>query len=232
MQRENPKLPMYRTRFKTPNSVNFLIDGSSAGNPFMNDIFRFFLSPDTFSIACDLFYLTHILDLHTTDPKRFGPNQCEYFEDTFAKTQHALVSLPYPENLAVKSFALTQQHCWRIGALIYFNTALRFSPSPTLLKSMTTGLIEAFSENDTSTAWHPFENVLLWVYFMGYMGSDDPYKGPQAIFERKWFMEEARSVVNILGLKSCGEMKEQMKGLLFRETSHSQSLEQLWIDFE
>lgn len=178
---------------------------------------------DTFPLACNLFFLTHILDLHHSDPSRLGPNQRLYFEDTFAFTQHSLVSLINSEHPNIKSATLHQQNCWQIAALIYFNTALRYTPSPNLLRSMTTRLIEALRESDTSLAWHPFEDVLLWVYFMGYVGSQD-------VFEKRWFMEEAKRIVKILGLKSWDEMEVKMRLILFRQISLQQSLWRLWSD--
>jgi hypothetical protein len=231
MQNEAPKFPFYKTRFKDPAVVDFLIGYSSPGNPFMTKQFETFLAPKAFSTACDLFFLSHILDLHIYEPHRFGPTQCEYFEDTFASAQHALAAMPYSSGLPVRSVALHQQHCWRIAALIYFNTALRYSPSPSLLKSMTKRLIEALRDSDTSTAWYPSEDVLLWIYFMGYVGCTDLYVGSKDVFERRWFMEETRRVAKILGLKSCDEMGTKLRQMLFREVSHQESLQKLWLDF-
>jgi hypothetical protein len=172
-----------------------------------------------------------MLDLHCYTPEVFGLNQCEFFEDTFAWVQHALVSMPYPINTSEKSVSLHQQHCWRIAALIYCNTAIRFCPSPNLLKSMTSRLIEGLRESDTSAGWHPFEDVLLWIYFMGYIGSVDPYLGDEDSFQKRWFLEEARRLARIVGLKNSNEMGSRMRHMLYRESSFENSISQLWQDF-
>jgi hypothetical protein len=114
-----------------------------------------------------------------------------------------------------------RQECLRLALFIYFNTGIRVTPSPRFLKSMTSALVEAFQESDLSSLWHPFPSVLLWVLFMGYCGSYDP-------FDKGWFVQESRRVVCSLKLGSCDDMETLLTAFLYRKCLHGQPLRELW----
>ncbi len=216
-----PKLPMYRSRFR---GENFSLSGTRPdlpGSPFDNDRFEKFLWKAMFSYACDLQYLTHLLDLHRRQPSKIGAKEREFFEDNYAAVQHLLVSMPHPADVMAKSTLLYRQDCWRLAALLYFNMAIRECPSPNLLKSMTSRLIESFQESDMSGVWPPFSDVLLWILFMASCAAWDST-------EKGWFVLELRRVVRTLSLKTVEDMESLLKSFLYRRIVSGEPLRKLW----
>lgn len=216
-----PQLPLYRSRFR---GENYSLSGTRhdlPGSPFDNDRFEKFLWKSLFSCACDLQFLTHLLDLHRREPSKVGAPEREFFEDTFAAAQHLLVAMPNPTNVIAKSTMLYRQDCWRLAALLYFNMAIRESPSPHLLKSMTSRLIESFQESDMSTAWAPFTDVLLWILFIASQAAWD-------ITERGWFVLELKRVIRCLNLKDVGEMRSLLKSFIYRSFISEDHLCEFW----
>jgi len=216
-----PRLPMYKSRFRDSRTLGSVMFPDQLGSPFNNDRFEKFLWKTLFSTACDLQFLTHLLELHKREPSKIGATEREFFEDTYAAAQHLLVSLPHPVDVANKSIIYYRQNCWRMGALLYFNIAIRQCPTPNLLKSMTSRLIESFQESDMSMAWTPFSDVLLWILFMGCCGSWDKT-------EKGWFVLELRRVVRILDLHSVEEMEDSLRAFLYRSSVFDEPLRELW----
>jgi hypothetical protein len=216
-----PRLPMYKSRFRDSRTLGSVVFPDQLGSPFDNDRFERFLWKTLFSTACDLQFLTHLLELHKREPSKIGAVEREYFEDTYAATQHLLVSLPHPVDVTSRSITYYRQNCWRMGALLYFNIAVRRCPSPNLLKSMTSRLIESFQESDLTSAWAPFSDVLLWILFMGSCGSWDKT-------EKGWFVLELRRVVRNLHLHSAEEMEDLLRTFLYRSSVFHEPLRELW----
>ena len=214
---------MYRSQFR---GENFSVSGTRPdlpGSPFDNDRFEKFLWKTMYSCACDLQFLTHLLDIHRCQPSKIGAKEREFFEDNYAAVQHLLVSMPSPTDVIAKSKVLYRQDCWRLAALIYFNIAIRECPSPNLLKSMTSRLIESFQESDMSNIWSPFSDVLLWILFMGSCAAWDSS-------EKGWFVLELRRVVRALDLKSFMEMESLLKSFLYRSIVSGEPLRELWSE--
>jgi hypothetical protein len=194
------------------------------GSPFYNSRFEKFLWRTLFLTACDLQFMTHLLDLHKREPSKIGTIEREFFEDTYAAAQHLLISLPHPVDLLNKSTMYYRQNCWRMAALLYFNMAIRQCPTPNLLKSMTSRLIESFQESDTSMAWGSFSDILLWVLVMGCFASWDKT-------EKGWFVLELRRVVRILDLHSVEEMECSLSAFLYRSSIFHEPLRELWDEY-
>lgn len=175
-----PACSMYKSRFVDTSSASSVLQHVRSRNPFNNnsnnDRLKNFLSGPLFSIACDLACLTYLLDLHEEEENRIGIDEREYFEDTFAACQHGLASFPRLATIPVKLKIHYQQECFRLSAFIYFNTTIRGCPSPALLYTMTTSLIEYLRESDLPSLWHPYQDILLWCLFMGYCGSGIHFK--------------------------------------------------------
>lgn len=212
---------MYRSRFRDHSTSRSVMLPDQLGSPFDNDELERFLWKTLFATACDLQFMTHLLELHEREPSRIGSTEREFFEDTYAATQHLLISLPHPADVLKKSPTYYRQNCWRMAALLYFNVAIRQCPTPNLLKSMTSRLVESFQESDMSTAWAPFSGVLLWILFMGCCASWDET-------EKGWFRLELRRVVRILDLQSVEEMESSLRAFLYRSSILHEPLCELW----
>ena len=218
-----PRLPMYRSRFR---GESFSLSGARPhlpGSPFDNDRFEKLLWKSMFTCACDIQLLANLLDLHTRQPNKIGAKEREFFEDNYAAIQHILVSMPHPADLVAKSDMYYRNDCWRLGALLYFNMSIRQSPSPNLLKSMTSRLLESFQESDMSSIWAPFPDVLLWILFMASCAAWDKS-------EKDWFVLELRDVVSVLGLKSVDEMESLLESFLYRSIISREPLRHLWME--
>jgi hypothetical protein len=197
---------------------------SSGCSPFTDKRLENFLCTPLFSIACDLLHLTSLLELHISSPSKIGLQEREYFEDTFAACQHGLAGFPHPENVIAKSAMLYRQHCFRLAAFIYFNTGIRVSPTPKLLSTMTSGLIDALQESDLSGGWGGDGEILLWVLFMGYVGSWEP-------FEKGRFLQEAKRIVRRLGLRGVEEIEGLLRAFLYRRSTFREPLGEMWEEF-
>ena len=229
MRQSKPLLPMYRSRFRNDNgplisaidicntsTSEFLdrihdIQTHPLRSPFQDNRFETFLCRELFLAASELQGLTYILDLYVRQPNRISSIQLEFFEDTFAAVQHALIS--FPQVFATGNTVIYfRQHCWRLAALIYFNMAIRkWDLASGLVKSFIDQLISALRETDLSSAWASFSDVLLWVLFIGSCGAG-------AKFERGWLVLEFRRVVRLLGLQSVKDIEELLKSFLYRES--------------
>lgn len=75
--------------------------------------------------ACEMHGLTYMIDFHARQSDKFGDIERDFFEDTYATVQHALISFPRPNAVIEKSAPYYRQHCWRLAALVYFNTCIR-----------------------------------------------------------------------------------------------------------
>lgn len=220
-----PQLAMYKSKFRDPSSVESILGYDASGSPFNEKTLEDFLWLKLFPVACDLPYLTYLLDLYILEPNRIGEKEREYFEDAFAACLHTLISFSHPSDILAKTTMFYRQDCWRICALLYCNTGIRVCPSPKLLATMTSRLIESIQESDISSAWHPYSKVLLWALFMGYCGSWDP-------FEKGWFMKESKRVARVLDLTSAEEMERALVAFLYHKITHGEWLRKFWENIE
>ena len=242
MSQSAPRLSMYSSRFRRNGRLisatdicnghgpSFVAKGprnlssSPSPSPFHNQRLEQFLSRDLFLIACDMQDLTYLLDFHTRHPDRIGPIERECFEDTFVASQSALAALPQPV-LGAATFN-QRQHCWKMAALIYFNTGIRrWERGTGYLKGSTSRLIDALPSSDLAGAWSPFSDLLLWVLFLGYCGA-------QAGLEKGWFAVEIKRVVGTLSLKGVEEIASILRLFHYRPTIFQDSLHSLWEEIE
>ena len=188
---------------------------------FANTRFETFLCPDFFTSACDMKDLTYIVDLHKSEPSRINSIQQEYFEDTYVAVQRSLAAFPLRSAASfVKSTEFYQQHCWRLAALIYNNTALRtWHVSSSWAKVLVDDLISTLQESDAITTWSSFLDVLLWTLFVGSRGAES---------ERGWFVLELRRVVRLLGLQTLDQVESILKCFLYRDIVFYEPLCELW----
>jgi hypothetical protein len=193
-------------------------------SPFNNDKLERFLWKTLFATACDLQFMTHLLELHKREPSKIGSIEREFFEDTYAAAQHLLVYLPHPAEVMNKSPTYYRQNCWRMAALLYFNMAIWQCPTPNLLKSMTSRLIESFQESDMSMAWAPFSEMLLWILVIGCCASWDKT-------EKGWFVLELRRVVRLLDLQSVDDVESSLRSFLYRSSVFHEPLCELWEEY-
>lgn len=216
---------MYKSKFLDPAAVEMVLGYDASGNPFNDRTLENFLWPQLFKVACGLLYLTSLLNVAVREQKRIGAREQEYSEDTFAACQHALVSFSHPSDVLVKTTMYYRQDCWRLAALIYFNTAIRVSPSPRLLASMTARLIESLQESDISSGWRPNSGILLWILFTGYCGSLNS-------FEKGWLMQESKRVARVMDLKTADEMEDVLEAFHYRKATYGKLLYGLWEKFD
>ena len=238
MRRCPPQLPMYSSRFRqngalisAPDICNglgqkFLAkdhhyhSDSHLPSPFPTHKFERFLPKDLFSVACDMHGLTFILDFHARNPKRIGVVEREFFEDTYVASQIALVAFPYPTPDA--SMSSYRHHCWRMAALIYFNTAVRKWEKETgALKDLTSQLINALQSSNLSESWSPFCDVLLWVLFLGHCGA-------LAEMEKGWFALEIKRALRALDVRTFEKFEGVLGLFLYRITTFHNALLNLW----
>ncbi|KAH7333478.1 hypothetical protein BKA65DRAFT_480018 [Rhexocercosporidium sp. MPI-PUGE-AT-0058] len=220
-----PGLSKPMSRFRNVSSQNLILRSLVLHPPFTHTRLEEFCYAPLFSIASDLRHLTNLLELHDRDPDRMGIDECEYFEDTFAATQYAIVSYPHPENMLIQDTAVYRQECFRRAAFLYFNTALRLPPSVAMIKTITSALIEALQESELSSLWQPYPDILLWVLFMGHCGASDP-------FDEGWFVQEIKRLARFLQLSNAEEMENLMLEILYRNTVYQKGMRELWDDLE
>jgi hypothetical protein len=194
-----------------------------AGSPFPNNLLESFLWGDLFIVAYDLLGLSYTLDLHMREPSRIGRLQREYFEDTFAATQHGQVAFPYPDDTKiVKTTSYYRQHCWRTASIVYVNTALRtMYPGTKYMKELTTEIITSLHNSDQASMWYTHPEILVWILFVGACGAYDP-------IGRGWFLIELRHGMTLLDIKSADELEDLLKSLLYTECMQRPYLNKIW----
>ena len=189
-------------------------------SPFDNQSFEHFLSKYSFCIACDVKDLSYVLDFHDLYPQKIGAIEREYFEDTYAASQHALAAIAWPSPGATKS--IYREHCWRVATLIYFNTGIRnWQRCTGVLSGLIRELTNSLHCSDLSAAWSPFSDVLLWVLFLGHFGA---YTG----MEKGWFGLEISRVMTILDVESFEHLESILKQFLYRDSIYRGPLVELW----
>lgn len=134
-------------------------------SPFVNRRFEDFLWADIFPDAYDLFYIWHLLELYVPAPGTFGSIEREYFEDKYATCNHDLAAFPLPKQVLAKTVMYNRQHCWRIAAFLYINSAIRKAASPQIINTMTLPLMETFQETELASFCQPYLDILLSVPF-------------------------------------------------------------------
>jgi hypothetical protein len=192
-------------------------------SPFQNTIFETFLCRELFSAACELKGLTYMLDLYIRQPSKIGTLQREFFEDTYAATQHSLVSFPYPTaNGGLTSIMYYYQHCWRLAALIYFNIAIRcWGQASDMITSLVDQLISSLQLASLSSMWSDSPEVLLWMVFIGRCAARDK-------ISNDWLLFEVRQGVRLLNLGNSDELEGLLKSFLYRESIFQGQLYTTW----
>jgi len=185
--------------------------------------FTNFLCEPLLTTAGDLRALSCLLDLHKRDPSLIREGERAYFEDTFAAAKHSLVSFPAPKDVDVhlKTVNYYRQNCFRIASLLYLNTALRTCPTAGLLNTMTERLMDSLHESDLSDSWAPFQDILLWILFMGICGS-------LSITTKGWFLLEFKRLLAVLNLEKRDDVLRLFKALIYRRTVLDDVLFELW----
>lgn len=245
MRQSKMLLPMYRSRFREegplisavdvcnkseselfPDSqrqVSPTISTTTLRSPFQNPKFENLLWGELFSAACEMHGLSYMLDLYLRQPNKIGAIQREFFEDTYAGVQHALVSFPYPTDTGtIQSTAYYHQNCWRLAAMIYLNTAIRaFNPISIMVQAFVTKLISSLRLSDLSSMWSSFPEVLIWIAFMGRCVAMN--EG-----ERFFFSSILRDGKNLLDLNTASDLEDLLQPLLYREVVFGGKLRTIW----
>jgi hypothetical protein len=241
MRQSKLQLPMYKSRFRENGllasavdicsrfaseslpSTQRLLSTHSARSPFQNMELETFLCRELFSIACELQGLTYILDLHSQQPGKIGPLQREFFEDTFAAVQHSLVLFPHPTVIGVMTSTMSyRQHCWRLAAMIYLNTAVRcWGRASEMVKELVYQLISSLRGADLSSMWFDIPEISLWIVFLGsYAAWDEVNLG--------WLLSEFRHGVRILDLQSIDKLEDLLKSFPYRQSMFRGELCMIW----
>jgi hypothetical protein len=200
---------------------------NNAWSPFQNDKLETFLWGNLFSIACNLHALTDVLDRVSQQPSKMGPLQREFFEDTYAATQHAIVSFPRPNDAVImQSATYFRQHSWRVAAMIYVNCTLRtWDIASFPIKTMVSELVLSLRQSDLNFMWSNFPEVLIWVLFTGASASWDK-------LDRGWLLLELSYGVKLFRLRSPEELETLLKSLLYCETMSREVLGQIWVEID
>jgi hypothetical protein len=196
---------------------------TTATSPFQNDKFETFLWGDLFSIACNLHALTYILNLSSQQRKSMGPLRREFFEDTYAATQHAIVSFPRPNHAGfIQSASYFRQHSWRVAAMIYINCRVRsWDIASWPIKSMVSELVFSLRQSDLISLWSDFPEVLIWMLFNGASAALNQ-------LDRGWLLLELRHGIELLDLRSIEELQKLLKSFLYIERTSQEDLCEVW----
>jgi hypothetical protein len=194
-------------------------------SPFQNNKFKAFLCSQTFTIACDIHGLSHMLDSIKRQPSKTNHLQIQYVEDAYAFIQHSIASFPHPnEKSFVKSTRYYRQYCWIVGAMIYLNTAIRkWDPASSIIKAQVTDLILALRTVDLVSMKAAFPEVLLWLLFIGTTAAWDK-------LDRGWLLLEMRHVIDLLSLVSPQELEQSLQSLLCTEGLLQEHLKPIWLE--
>lgn len=198
------------------------LDRPSLSRPFSSPDLKDFLHDSLYSVACDLQSLSLILDEKLRNNLQSPPkDEMEYFEDTFAASQWALADFPHPAEQVDKSVMYYRQHCWRCAAFIYFNTAIRYSPNPGLLREATSRLSDSLHKSEVWSGWEYQSNILIWVLFMGLIGS-------LTDTERGLFQLEFRRAIRDMKIVSFEQAHGVLRQQLWRDTVLERPLRDVW----
>ena len=210
----SPRLPQYQSEARLLNP--------NMGSPFPNRELQDFLWEPLFSAAVDLAHMSYLVDerLASGANNPLSREKAEWNEDTFAATQHKLVSFPHPEQQMVKSVMYFRQNCWRCAAFIYFNTVLRVSPGGGIIRFAIERLIDSLQQSEPWTGWAPHPNVLLWVVLMGIIGSSSDA-------EKGLFQIEFRRLLRQLQLSTAEEVRDVLRMQVWRDVPLVEHLKRL-----
>lgn len=213
-EKEAPKLPMYDSPTTLSNSV--------MGSPFLNRELQDFLWAPLFTAAVGLQSISNLIDerLQTGSEHSLPREKTEWCEDTFAATQHRIVSFPHPDQQMVKSAMHFRQNCWRCAAFIYFNTALRTTPASGLIQLAVERLIDSLQHSEPWTGWTPHSHILLWILFMGFVGAASET-------EKGLFRLEFRRVLVQLQLPTTEEVHRVLRVQVWRDVPLTKDLKDI-----
>jgi hypothetical protein len=168
MDGTKPRLPMYNSPSRTSQNLSVPLSWTS-------NLARF-LSPPLLHAAVGMSHLCQVLDAHAQSNQALPALEVEFYEDTFAATQHALADFPHPvvSGDAILDAPLAQQNCWRCAAFVFFNTTIRSAPNRELLTLATSRLTPSLQYSNTESCWGAYSAIFLWVMFLTYRGSRDP----------------------------------------------------------
>jgi Fungal specific transcription factor domain len=192
------------------------------GSPFENSLLESFLWEQLFSVACDLHAVSFLLDEHSQKRSTFSASTIEYFEDSFAAAQHGIAAFPHPTDSIDRSVMYYRQNCWRVAAFIYLNTATRELPNGGIMKVAMDRLAESLHHSDLSSTWFPYQDILLWVLFMGSCGAMND-------LEKRWFVLEFQRVARSLNLNSVEEAHALLRTQLWRTCKLDEPLRDVWV---
>jgi len=200
-----------------------------ASSPFKNNNFEAFLWGNMFSVACDLYGLSIILDISIRQPSKMGTFEREFFEDTLATAEYNIYSFPYPNEVGViRSTTYYRQLSWRNAAMLYAICVLRkWDPAGAgqAIRAMTNELIVALQASDMNALRSDFAEVLVWMLFIGSRAAlDAPH--------REWILLELRQVIRILRIHSVQELEWLLRSLIYSECILHETLYKLWPEIE
>ena len=197
-------MPMYKSKARLMHP--------SIGSPFPNRELQDFLWEPLWAAAIDLQSMSYQIDerMARGGDAPLSREKTEWNEDTFAATQHRLVSFLHPEQQMVKSVMYYRQDCWRCAAYIYFNVVVRVAPAQGIIKFAIARLIESLQNSEPWTGWAPHTNILLWIILQGIIGaSSDTEKG--------LFQLEFRRLLRQLGLSTAEEIRDVLRMQVWRD---------------
>lgn len=191
-------------------------------SPFESDIFESFLTRELFAVACNLHALTYILEINSQQPRKIGPIQREFFEDTFTTAQHTLVSFPHPTEISSTTPAYYRQHSWRIAAFIYTTCALRtWDLASPHVQFMVADLVTSLKAADLTSWALSSPEILVWELFIGAMAAWE-------IVDKIWLLMELKRGVALLGADSATKLEELLQSLLYPVSMLRRRLYEVW----
>lgn len=221
LTQDPPHCPMYRSRVRSllsppPDFLNV--------KPYENPQLERFLCKTLFSVAGGLYYMTNVLRgrKNATVMHNLSQDEIEYFEDTYATTNHLLAALPHPKRLKNQSTYYQRQHSWRLAAFFYFNLAIRDSPVPSVLSRSCAWLVDALHAAEMSSWSVQNFDILTWILFMGFCGAagQDHVQG--------WFSQELRRMRPVMKIETTKAFTEILERYLYVDTVYAGHVDALW----
>jgi hypothetical protein len=216
-----PLLPLFRSRFyhkgKLTAEANKLV--KQFWTPAVDD-HQAFLGSHLSVVEDCLERLTQLIELNCRAPHSVTEAMRQFGEDTYAKAQHDIVSFSISSEDIDGSPHHHRRNAWRVAALIYLNSAIRKAPSSNLLQMMVARLVSSLQASEIEGSWTPHHRVLIWVLFVGYVGSE---RQPEQV----WFAIKIHQVVEAEAYQTLEEVRKVLKMSLYRDTMYDDVLEDL-----
>jgi hypothetical protein len=147
------------------------------------------------------------------------------FNKLSSAVEHRLLSIrvsPYRNSPKSQLEAAVYEAC-RIAALLCSNCIFRdFSPKAVAVRALREGLMLAINEIETTPAAdaQDFEEMLLWVYFIGGMLSTSA--------ETEWFADRVAKAMTILGFEDWPEVEQCLTRCLWTEKMQNRYCLAFW----